>query len=434
MSGSPNIPFLPPEIFLVLAQHIHRDDLPNYRRANRTLAEAGQPELFHTIILRNTCASVSGFNHIRQNKQLSKLVRTVIWDTHSWRVGVDVRDWHEWTRHCESGAESATPDQRALYKELAVSRQHWEAYLSRLEEEKEALQVIKAFSFGPPRTGLQLCNLRTIHVVSGTYQLNKWHVSKTEEHAMLPVTIPLSTWRGDSFSQSLPSILISAIPAAAASAEEWQIDGLTMKELGLLSISSRNYSTNSKLASIIIRLDAGPNYLGVKQAWLASFLGQWRNLESVHLDLGIRTDFPIQSIEDTFEGTNHLNLSHDLAGPQLWPKLRKLSLWHLYSSPKALLSLISRHSSTLRDLRLHAIWLDGGGLELGTQKFWRGILEVIGATTSLEKMALSGVFRNNNCRSDMWDFDDEHLAMVAAHWTINGGKCPLLNTTALESR
>jgi hypothetical protein len=129
-----HVPFLPPEIHFVLAQHICRSDLPNYRLASRALAEAGRKPLFQTIVLRSTLASVASFKNILQHEQLSKSVQTLLWDATSWRVGNSVRDWHEWTRHCESRAEIVDPDQALLYRELAAGRQYWEAYLRRRED------------------------------------------------------------------------------------------------------------------------------------------------------------------------------------------------------------------------------------------------------------------------------------------------------------
>ena len=424
----PNVQFLPPEIHFVIAQHVHRDDLPNYRLASKLLADAGQPELFHTIILRTTLANVSGLNHIRQHEQISSLVRTLIWDTNALRVGPNVRDWHEWTRHCEARAQEVAPDQSVLYKELAAGRQHWVAYLSRLKEEKKALQKIKALFYRSPSPGLDLPNLQKIHVVRGAYQVTNWQVCRTQELDMLPVTTPLSTWRGDSFSQSCPVDLSTCIAMAAPKARKLRIDGLKRTELNLVSISSQHVNEKSKLTSITIRLsNRHPmSSLELTKDWLAPFLAQWCYLESIYLDLG-QLAGPMQTIDDTFEVPQTPDFPRYIEGPVTWPKLRKLSLCHFYSSPKALLSLVNRHCSTLRDLRLRAIQLEQKDLEISTQHSWRDIFQVISATTNLENMVLSGVFRNRNNEDDVWDFDDEHLAGVMAGWVINGREWPLAN-------
>lgn len=423
-----NIQFLPPEIHFLIAQYVHRDDLPNYRLASKLLAEAGQPELFHTLILRATLANVSGFNHIRQNERLSKLVRTLIWDTNALRVGPNVRDWHEWTRHCEARAEKVAPDQAVLYKELAAGRQLWVAYLSRLQEEKKALQKIKALFYRQPYPGLELPNLQVIHVVRGAYQVKNWQVCKTRELDMLPVTTPLSTWRGDSLSQSCPVDLSTCIAMAAPKARKLRIDGLMRTELNLVSISSQHVNEKSKLTSISIRLsNRHPmSSLELMKDWLAPFLAQWCYLESIYLDLGHLAG-PIQTIDDTFEVPYNPDFPRYTEGPVTWPALRKLSLCHFYSSPKALLSLVNRHCSTLRDLRLHAMQLIPIELEISTQHSWRDIFQVISVTTNLENVVLSGVFRNSDDEDDVWDFDDEHLAGDVAKWIINGGDWLLEN-------
>ena len=73
-----HVPFLPPEIHFVLAQHIRRSDLPNYRLASRALAEAGRKPLFQTIVVRMTHASVASIKNILQHEQLSKFVHTLL--------------------------------------------------------------------------------------------------------------------------------------------------------------------------------------------------------------------------------------------------------------------------------------------------------------------------------------------------------------------
>ncbi|KAF2626208.1 hypothetical protein BU25DRAFT_412043 [Macroventuria anomochaeta] len=256
-----------------------------------------------------------------------------------------------------------------------------------------------------------------------------------QEHATLPVTVPLSTWRGDSFSRSFPSSLSVAIFDATASAKKWRIDGLTIQELDMLAFSTRDLGADSdnNLTSITIRLSARDkeSYPNVPRAWLALFLSRWYGLESICLEFrsrvlrenGLTTS--IRKIQDTFEVSKDPLWPCRPEGPVTWTKLRKLSLCHFDSTPKALLSLITRHSSTLRDLRLNAIWLDGEGSVLSAEYSWREIFRSIRATTSLEKVALSGVFRNNSHEDDVWDFNNEGLAKVVASWITNGAECPL---------
>ncbi|XPS92495.1 hypothetical protein M3J09_001884 [Ascochyta lentis] len=242
--GGPNIPFVPPEIHLVIAQHVCRSDLPNYRLVSRLFAEAGKAELFHTITLRRTCASVSQLKQITQHEQLAKLVYTLIWDTNRWRVGVDVRDWHEWTSYCKSRAHEADPGQSALYEELATSRQHWEAYLSRLEDEKQAAKGFEKLCLSTPFARLGLLNLQEIHVVRGAYQLNNWHVCMTEDNVTVPVTVPLDVWKGDSLSRFSCDLYMATILLAV---KRWRLSGITIDEFARLRIypSSHGVDPNS---------------------------------------------------------------------------------------------------------------------------------------------------------------------------------------------
>ncbi|KAJ4983911.1 hypothetical protein SVAN01_10597 [Stagonosporopsis vannaccii] len=136
----------------------------------------------------------------------------------------------------------------------------------------------------------------------------------------------------------------------------------------------------------------------------------------------------MRTIQDTF-GTER-STAEAIPSPNVlvtWPKLRKLSLDCFDSSPRALISLVIRHSSTLQDLRLRAIWLDDTEDTGPTEKHtWREILSVIGASTSLANVNLSGHMRNIQHEDDVWDFDDGEFAHAVANWIISGGKCPLV--------
>ncbi|UPX15552.1 uncharacterized protein EKO05_0005996 [Ascochyta rabiei] len=425
--GSPKIPFLPPEIHLVIAQHVYRSDLPNYRLANTMFAEMGRPGLFHTITLRCTCASVSQLKHITQNEQLSKLVNTLIWDTNRWRVGVDVRDWHEWTRYCKLRAQEAGSDQAALYEELATSRQHWEAYLFRLEDEKRTNLEFEELCMSSPFPRLGLLSLQEVHVVRGAYQLNNRHVCMTEEHDTVPVTAPLSAWRGDTISRSLYTFLM---PQILSTVKRWTFSGVDTKALVRLETYPPMKGMHSELTSMTIRPGARDMAYNSERdtGRLAAYLSKRRDLESLCLILNSRvvlanhtTSFS-QTIQDTFEVKKRWSYQGCLEGPITWPKLRKLSLSHFDTNTNALLSLVARHSSTLRDLRLHAISLCVNGEETST---WLQVFRTISSTACLHNVALSGEFRyGDGIRDDVWDFDDKGLANAVTFWIINGGDCP----------
>lgn len=418
---------------MVLTQFIHLDDLPNYRLASKLCAEAGRPELFHTITFQRTLASASRLKHFIENEHLSKLVRTVIWDTNLWRVGNDVRDWHEWTRYCDLKAEHNTPFPSALYKELAASRQHWEAYLTRLEKELEIVQQFKSLLMNPSYVGLGLPNLHKIHVIRGAYQLDNRHVRRIVGHPMLPVGIVLKSWKGDRVSSCLDAVSRALIFNGAVVAKEMYLDGLPIQTLNRHSVGSRY----SNLTTIKIRRDITKDEVtsDTQRHWLPTFLGRWHNLENLSLDLRDRTIRPnhippevprsVRTIQDTFEIARKMTGS-GLEGPVIWPKLRRLSLRHFDTTSDALLSLVTRHSSTLRDLGLHDIWLCAEGPDLVTQQSWREVFHDISSATNLDNISVSGMFRyNDGTKRTRLNFDEESRANATTSWIIQGRDCPL---------
>lgn len=436
-------------------RYIHRDDLPNYRLASKLFGRIGRSELFQTIILRKTLASVSSLKHIIQDKQLAQLVRTLIWDVNSYRVGPDARDWHEWTRHCESRAKEVDPDQAVLYLELAGNRRYWETYLSRLEEEKAAATKILVLLFRhegslPPLgsfVDVMLPGLRKVYILKGTScQLENGRVRWLDRRDMLPVTRPLDIWRGDSVRRGSELNEVPAIFAVASNTTKLRIDGVNIRDYNRvrssnLQISDRcnavsgGYSSAFKHVSLRIRCPAPYSRFGHSNpTHLYELLRRWIHIEALRFDLQKRCGdgttmtalpYSIRTIQDTFEIKEVAIRTADSL--VTWPKLRKLSLGFFDSSPRALLSLVTRHSPTLRDLRLQHIWLDDtketGAVE---QRTWREVFDAIRRSTKLEKVALSGLFRNNQHEEDVWDFANETFARAVAHWIISGGQCPLV--------
>ena len=385
------------------------------------------------MTLQPSSASVTRLKHIRQNVELAKLVRTMVWDITFGRVGARVRDWHEWESHCKSQAQATDPVQSTLYRELAASRRHWEAYLSRLADEKKAEEEFGEL-FGEIRgTGFELPNLQKIHMVKGAWQTSNQDSRTIAEHATIPVTVPLSAWKGDSFSSGWSgNFYTKMIVAIALNVKSWQFDGFFVEDKDLLlptGFPCPSEKTTSSF-SMTIRPGVRDASQNLHRAWPPQFLVRWRCLESIHIDLGGRMvgannlTASMRTIQDTFEVCRNTNNSEILAS---WPKLRKLSLGRFDSTPSALLSLISRHRSTLRDLRLHAIWLQAEGSASSTEYSWRELFKNIGSITDLENIKLTGEFRDTSTRNDVWDFDNKDLAMAMATWMIDGGDCPLAN-------
>jgi hypothetical protein len=431
-----NIPFLPPEIHQNISRFVDRDDLASYRLSNKMFAELGKPELFHTITLRFTRASVARLRNIKVNEELCKLVRVVIFDHNLWRVGDGVRDYHEWTRYCNMQATKALktdPEQSALYRELAGSRDHWAAYLDRLDEEKEAVKELVNFGlvFDILTT---LRGVQKIRVVNGAYRFSNWRIYRSEHHATVPVAAPLDLWKGDSFSQ-LNDNSTWIIPITPTTANKLRLEGITGRDLDSLYIVG---GVIQHLTSIRIQLGQHVAGFHYHLHSFPVFLGSQRNLESLHIDLHrriageTRTEQSPRTIQDTFEISESGKALPE--GPLTWPQLRKLSLRHFDSTTQALVSLVTRHSTTLRDLRLHAIGLCAEQPETTTPASWSDVLRTIEATTTLEHVALSGEFREISNRGGKLDFDDDKdYGRAVASWMVNGGDCPLAKESVTKT-
>lgn len=435
------IPFLPPEIHFVLAQHICRGDLPNYRLASRALAETGRKPLFHTIVLRSTFASVASFKNILQHEQLSKSIQTLLWDATTWRVGDSVRDWHEWTRHCESRAEIVDPDQALLYRELAAGRQYWETYLSRREEEKVADQDLCRLTLYDQsfKWTSRLPNLQKIHVsLNNSCPLQDTHVCQllgdychlcsSSEDQWLPVVRPLGKWRGDRLGSR--GTFFFHISKAVSKVPKCRLYGSDKNMLSIL----RRSAPLPTLASLKIRYCVGMLGLLDPSVKRMGRLSCYPSLESLSLSFHGRdrkNAISWVTVQDLFEPVEKRELSrYPPKCPFVWNKLRKLSLSHLDTSPRALLALVARQSSTLRDLRLQAMCLGPDYTEMSepaVRHTWRDVFRGIGSTTSLDKVWLAGRFGNKSHEEDIWNFDQGNLAAVVAEWIIQGGECPITN-------
>ena len=438
-----NFPFLPPEIYSNIAQYVRVRDLPNFRLASKTLARAGRPGLFDTVVLRMNLPSWTALKNIHHDEQLSKLVRTLIVDVTLWRIGTDVRDWHEWTRHCESQADHYTledndPAQAALYKELAQDRHLWEAYLSRLEGERVMIEEISSF-------GITLPNLQKVQIVRGAVEVEDRHVRRLPSDAKLPITAPLSGWRGDSFSvwNDINKLIPHGCqPSAATKITKWRLGGLTITNF--LEHCKGNLTKNSNVTSVKIRdLPISGSSISTEQSYrFRRYVSLWHNLESLDLHFQI----PVGN----HPTTKRLNVQQcfgrvvpppnwpfqPLIAPLIWQRLRKLSLAHILSLPEELISLVDRHASTLRDLRLCAIAFCGSRrLNVPAPLTLREIFQRIGEATNLDNLNLSGLFLYRLYRNDIgaghprpirihdqWDFDTGGLGDHVAAWIMEGCK------------
>jgi hypothetical protein len=422
---------LPPELHLAISKHVPHEDMPNYRLVNKLFADIGIAKMFDTVKLRFTGASVSRFKHIREDERFSKAVRTLVWDTDLWSIGVYTTDWDTWFLYCRYNMRrnggrlligrryEDNPVQHALWKELLEDRKHFEAHRLRLEDEKQAMDEIGRMISCPPSSGFELPNLKKVQMVN------------TEARTQKPLTVPLVDCKGDYVRQYGKSIHGPIVRASIASARELHFDGLSWIGLWMLRAKVNPNSANANITSITIQFreilsterDHGPK--GHFDALLL-YMGHLRNLRSLHLDFGehrTREDYIsscLHHIRGGFELPKTPIHSQVTIGPIMWPNLRKMTLRHFDTTSSVLLSLIARHNLTLRELGLHNTTLFPEKTELFPRRSWPQVLRIIGSITHLESVVLSGRFGYNDMVPEhSLNFNDESVAGTVASWIIN---------------
>ncbi|KAF1352731.1 hypothetical protein EJ07DRAFT_159173 [Lizonia empirigonia] len=389
----PNVPFLPPEIHAAIAQHVNCHDLPNYRLAS-----------------------------------------------------YKVTTWRRWTKYCQEQAKRTdlAPGQSALYTELGASQQLFEAYRLRLNEEKQLIvEIARVFKTKPP-SGRMLPNLEEVHVVKGAYQLENRQVRMMDDCDTIPLTVPLRDWKGDRFPikpfiKPPSTSRRSTIARSAELAKKWRFDGLTIGDWSIISPSSKfEVGHQPDITDITISIGRPQIALfgGAVVNRFALYLYRWRNLESLSLDLknrskdvtGSRGSF--RTIQDTFKISDNFFDRLCPKGPITWPKLHTLSLRRMDTTADALVALVARHSSTLRNLTLHALTLMAARTDPLNQRSWSKVFQSVGATTTLDKATLSGDFKYQFSRSQHVDCDDEATAKRMVSLILDLGE----HTSPGESR
>ena len=169
---------------------------------------------------------------------------------------------------------------------------------------------------------------------------------------------------------------------------------------------------------------------GLAKGHLRAFLMELPNLESLRLDL-----------EDHLELSYHrwaapCTLNDVFSADYVWPRLRKLTLRYFDATSQGLCSLLTRHSSTLKDLRLHNVLLERNPALDFPLSAWLEVFGTIRETLHLEHAALSGWLGTEDQMEqwahssydniDVWDLDaDPELAAATARYLVHGGECPL---------
>ncbi|KAG9189118.1 hypothetical protein G6011_05986 [Alternaria panax] len=434
------MPYLPAEIHRIIAQYVHREDLPSYRLVNRQLYDIGTEELFSTIVSHYSTASIDRLKELSANERLRRHVKTIFWDTNLWSLN-NVRDFHEWERYFAHRAEidrmhNADFDSRHLYTsgytQLSQNRREWEAYLDRVTDEKKArkalerLQVLGCFQ-----------NLRSIHIVHGALLPAHRGLQKVAELFLGALPAPAVLRRGlelEGFNGSpgveafltiqqycksfLKKFRLNAVhPCCFSLLEPGAFDNLSSLNIKLSPWTCRN-NPSTRSSTIQLMND------------LKMFLVRSKQLESLRIDLNrgnatTRGHRAVLSVRQVF-GDEHT-----------WPKLRKLSLRNFFTTPESLLLLLSRHSSTLKDLRLHSIgWeksLSGTpkarpdrSLRPVRSPVWPQVLQKMSELLCLEHVTVSGMVDEIRFVFGWRLNKNDGLAAAITDYLITGRQCPLI--------
>jgi hypothetical protein len=118
-------------------------------------------------------------------------------------------------------------------------------------------------------------------------------------------------------------------------------------------------------------------------------------------------------------------LSDIFSESHTWPGLQKMTLVCFATKPEDLLSLLDRHRSTLKVLRLHEAWFEAPSDTLIRELDPLEVLATIHKTLRLERAKLSGCFGHAN---QLYDLNDTNLAHAVTEYLIHGGTCPLNGT------
>jgi hypothetical protein len=389
-------------------------------------ADVGRAGMLGIIKLRFTTASVSRLERITEDERLCEAIHTLIWDIDIWRMGDGVQVWNQWLTYCESEAYRvrADPDHSALYKELAADKEYYEAYLMHLNDEAEAIEEFGETLLRKPMICLGLPNLQNIHITCNRQQTTK-----------VPLTVPLIACKGDHVIDRDDFVRSSAILAAIASVKEVWFDGLNVLGLHILDTSFNLSSRNANITSITIQPGALRTSHGPIKHYseLTRCMGCWRNLRLIHLDFGSHeareqyTPSFLQYVRGAIGLPGNATNSRCPRGPVMWPELRGMTLRHFDTTYNTLLSLIARHSSKLRELKLHSTTLFPEGTDLVPRYPWPQVFQIIGSMTDSDRVVLLGKFsyHSGSTTKHSLDFDDASVARTVASRIIDERKRPL---------
>jgi hypothetical protein len=350
-----------------------------YRLASKQFCAIGAEELFHTLIIQHSTRSLERLEAIASTDHLRKHVKTICWDTNLWKIQ-HVDDLHEWENYfIKKAAYYQNPknfqksDPSALdsvlathYTCLANNRDEWDAYLDKASDERTAR---KSFQ---PAVFAKFQNMQTIHICNGTLIRSHRGLDKVDDCMYRPPEQPtLRRGEGVHDWNSHPGFVdfltLQSIP-------ELPWNELHLDRVHFLVFGNPIKGDFSKLTTLDLKITIRNDYTRdlryrrltditrsrptLRQGHLREFLVTLQHLECLRLDLD-------STHENLWERRWFLHFTEppsaisDILGLDcIWPKLRTLSLCHFFASSDSILSLLQRHSSTLKDLSLRNIILD----------------------------------------------------------------------------
>jgi hypothetical protein len=473
------IPYLPPEVHQIIAQHVHWADLANYRLASKLLADIGAFELFKAVPFHCSSASTARIDAIRTREHLNKYVTALTWDTNYWSIP-NVRDLHEWQLYFmmkTEGPESEPPMPvgkkfcREGLIDLAFNRREWELYVDRLQDEKAAKAppyLQKLF------TGFK--NLHKLHILNGNLKHTHRGIHKRSDYVLMEQPrLPASHYRGESLYNDDERLGHLQRPGGYAftvlvslKKMDWNLTKLRLDSVYQSTFWDPvgNVASLQHLASLHLRItlrfeahEGDTHYRDIRMTlgrhnWQAKKTFECHNLMNFLVNLpklrSLKLGIAERLIKDPINTGSPLAISHVFCEHHTWPNLEKLGLDCFDTIPEALLSLMNRHRSTLKVLYLHdmRITLPERGLEGRLHPSIRAlipsietppeVLTKLSEMLDLRRAKLTGHFGYTS--PFIWHFDreDAHQPSAAEKFLVNGGTCPLnasncINTAPRET-
>ncbi|KAF2830390.1 hypothetical protein CC86DRAFT_463700 [Ophiobolus disseminans] len=451
-----HVPYIPPEVHRMIAQYIHFSDLPHYRLVSRILSAIGAEELFSTITFHCSSGSIARINAIKTCPHLNRYVTTIVWDSNLWKIP-NVRDLHEWRRYFHGRAFAAQQHGDAEHRKLADTfnslrdnQEEWERYLDRARDEK----VAKNFrNLQNMFSGFK--NLCKLHILNGDLTVRHRGLEKRAEKPH-PPECTFNYWRGESLNVDGLPVYHSERPCGYALAAidsfgdiSWRLTKLRLNSVcckvfygfmdGIQPL--RNFSSFHLKLTVLSEPLWGrdvarwprfySNVLAVRNLFhhqvFMGFLVKLPELESLKLD------FCGRYFDENDIGHSAPATVGDIFDPgHTWPRLRRISLLHADTTHEALSSLLKRHQSTLKVLKLHAMMLEPDQNEVHARqshaRTWTDIFDEMNEVLHLEHAKLSGYFSIKDSDVPGCNFENEQYALAASAYLVTGGDSPLRGT------